>query len=607
MNLRPYQQDAHDAAMSWVRKCVDPCVIGAPTGAGKSFIIAAIADSINKMSGKRVLVLAPSGELVMQDYKKYLLTGNKASIFSASGGRKETRYPVVFGSPLTVSNNVMRFGRDYAAVIVDEAHGITPTLIGIIDHMRGANPNLRVIGLSATPYRMGSGYIYQHHYETGTLTGADTIDPYFHTLVYDIDARLLIDEGYLTPPATVDVEDYYDTSGLVMKSNGHWDQDTVDIAFEGHGRKTAGIIADVVARSAKRRGVMIYAATIKHAEEIMASLPPHLSALITGDAKKTPKKKRAEYLSRFGKQELKYLVSVGALTTGIDFSHVDVIAVLRATESPGLIEQIKGRGMRTEDGKDDFLFLDYAENIERHYHSGDIFCPDIKTRKKAESVEPIKSECPVCHFVNEFAPRQNRDNFDIDANGYFLDPLGQRIKTDYGDMPAHYGRRCVGESMIGGRHERCEYQWTYKECPECGTKNDIASRHCTKCKAEIVDPNEKLKEMAAAIARDPYRAREANVTGWSAQRWPGKSGKADTLRVRFQFDQPPRELSLWLAPESSSAWMRSRWHKFCESRWGRQLEGIDEALARWTEAVMPDKIYYRKNRGSKFHEITGLE
>jgi len=179
VKLRPYQQDAANAVMDWVKSCVDPVVIGAPTGAGKSHIIAFIAKEIRYLSNKRVLVIAPSGELVTQDYKKYLLTGEKASIFSASGGRKETIHPVVFGSPLTVANNLLRFDHRYAAVIIDEAHGITPTLIKIIESMRANNPQLRVIGLSATPYRLGAGHIYANHYIHGRMGEDVAKDPFF--------------------------------------------------------------------------------------------------------------------------------------------------------------------------------------------------------------------------------------------------------------------------------------------------------------------------------------------------------------------------------------------------------------------------------------------
>ena len=151
MTLRPYQQAAVDAAVEWMRKSLAPACIEAATGAGKSHIIAEIARLIHAQTGKRVLCLAPSAELVVQNHGKYLASGHRASMFSASAGAKELRYSVVFGSPLTVKNRISAFcraGNDgYALVVVDEAHGLTPTVQGIIEAMREANPNLRVLGL----------------------------------------------------------------------------------------------------------------------------------------------------------------------------------------------------------------------------------------------------------------------------------------------------------------------------------------------------------------------------------------------------------------------------------------------------------------------------
>ena len=118
MTLRPYQQAAHDAAWTHAKTSLDPCLIEAATGAGKSHIIAALAENIHSHTGKRVLCLAPSAELVVQNREKYLASGHKASMFSASAGAKELRHPVVFGSPLTVKNRISRFKDGYAAVIV---------------------------------------------------------------------------------------------------------------------------------------------------------------------------------------------------------------------------------------------------------------------------------------------------------------------------------------------------------------------------------------------------------------------------------------------------------------------------------------------------------
>ena len=201
--LRPYQEDAVNAVMDFIVKSVASCVVVLPTGAGKSMVVAEVAHRINVMSGKRVLCTAPSKELVLQNRGKYLLTGEPAGLFSASAGAKNLRHPVVFGSPLTIKGALEMFGEKYGAIIIDEGDGITPTLKAIISSIKRKNPKLRVISLTATPYRLGTGYIYKDHYTNGPTDEENATDPYYDHVVYELPAKFLIDNGFLTPPTTI--------------------------------------------------------------------------------------------------------------------------------------------------------------------------------------------------------------------------------------------------------------------------------------------------------------------------------------------------------------------------------------------------------------------
>lgn len=605
MKIKPrwYQQEAHDLTMAWIKKCFDPCLIEAPTGAGKSIIVAMLAHTLNKASGKKILCLAPSKELVQQNREKYLLTGEPASMFSASAGAKETRHSVVFGSPLTVAKSIDRFGSQYAAVIIDEAHGITPTIIEIVNKMREKNPKLRIIGLSATPYRLGTGYIYANHYAHGAVSEEQAIDPFFSMLVYSIDARMLIAEGFLSQPVFKTTEECYDTSGLTLNRMGLFDAATVDKAFVGQGRKTSVIVNDIIERSRDKKGVMIFAATIQHANEIMDSLPKELSALVTG---KNTKQEREQAIRDFKKKRIKYLVNVAVLTTGFDASHVDHVAIMRATESVGLLQQIIGRGLRVEPGKTECLISDYAENIERHCPDGDVFSPEIKARRKLEST-PISVCCPSCGYENEFARRPNPDEFEIDSEGYFIDLAGSRILADEDKpLPAHYGRRCKGWSIVAGRMEQCAHKWSFKLC-ECGAENDIAARYCTTCKSEIIDPNTRLKIEAIKIANDPYRIRTADVQMWNISRHKGKDGKPDSLMVEYMIECAPSSLRDWYHPQSDSAWLLSKWNKFCLAVFGEQGLTLEQAIERKYDAMQPSKVMYQKRKNSKYFEVVGFD
>lgn len=575
--LRPYQQEASDAAIDWMMKSIEPALIEAVTAAGKSHIIADIARRIHLKTGKRVLCLAPSAELVTQNFEKYVATGNKASMFSASAGQKSLRHPVIFGSPLTVKNRISRFKDGYALVCLDEAHGITPTIKSIIEEMREGNPNLRIIGLTATPYRLGDGYIFRQ-WPNEKVNGDDTArSPYFAKCVYRITGPELIEQGFLTPPVISEIgAEGYDTHSLVANAQGKFDAAAVDRAYHGHGRKTAAIVADVVARSRDRKGVMLFAATVQHAHEIMASLPPELSAIVTAE---TPKGERASLIKRFKRRELKYLVNVSVLTTGFDAPHVDVIAILRKTESVGLLQQIIGRGMRLSDGKRDCLILDYTTNLEDHCPDGDLFAPVVKAKSAKGESNGIKCLCPSCGSENQFTAKPDTLEYEKDDFGYCLDLDGNQVMTEWGPMAGHFGRRCFGfVDAGGGKLDRCNYRWTYKPCPHCDEPNDIAARYCQSCKREIIDPNEKLIMDFRAMKKDPAQLQTDRVLSATFTDNISRSGREQIVAT---WVTPYRQFTTYIAKKPS---------------WAKQAEDLDRFMkATKNMAEVPETITYRKS------------
>lgn len=503
ITLRPYQKDAHDAIIEHWKKSTLPICIEATTGAGKSLIVAAVAKTLfNLSNGKRVLCLAPAKELVEQNAEKYQLFGEKCSIYSASIS-KSLRHQVIFATEGTFKKVAKRLGNEFAGVIVDECHRITNTIKTIISDMQEGNPNLRVCGLSATPFRLGDGYIYGIDENDNALDPSVSREPYFYKCVYKITARQLIEMGYLTPLVAGDINaQSYDTSGLKVQANGQFSNASIKAAFEGWGRKTADIVADIVAQTQNATGVMIFAATVQHAHEVMASLHPDNSRLITGDTKKS---EREEIIKDFKAQKFLYLVNVSVLTTGFDAPNVSHVAILRATESISLLQQIMGRGMRLFDGKKVCTILDYAGNIEKHMPDGDLYKPEVKAKFKGGTGGLIEVICETCGRINLFTARKNDEGYQIDANGYFLDLEGNRVIVECGKefkpMPAHWGRRCNHYDLRTG--ERCNGRWSFKPCPICEAENDIAARYCSSCHAELVNPNEKLIELHTKYKKDP--------------------------------------------------------------------------------------------------------
>lgn len=596
--LRPYQQNAADAAIKEIRRSLEPCLIEAATGAGKSLLVAYIAKLINDMSGKHVLCLAPTSELVEQNHEKFLLTGDPASIYCAAMNRKDLRHAVVFGSPGTFKGIAKQVGERIGLIIVDEAQGMTPTVRQIIEDIRSVNPKVRILGLTGTPYELGKGYIYRMD-ENGKAWGDDKAkDPFFMRKVYTISAPELIELGFLTPPVLGALGVVgYDTSGIDFSAAKKTVEDQIDRAFMGDNRKTAHIIADIVHQSRGKRGVMIFAATIQHAEECMRSLPPELSAIVTG---KTPKKERKKIIADFKAQKIKYLVNVAVLTTGFDAPHVDVIAILRKTESIGLLQQIIGRGLRLFDGKDYVLILDYAENIESHCPDGDIFAPEVKASMGGTSGGSREFECPDCHAENVFSMRRNEEGHAIDKFGYFVDLAGDRVMVDTAElgpdgnpiklpMPAHFGRRCQAYHPARDGHSyQCGYRWSSKECPDpsCKADNDIAARYCTVCKGEIIDPNSKL--------RIDFKRQKKDATQMQCDEVLSAVGRVSMSAKGIEqwivdYVTPHRTFQIYYQPNVHSQARAAEWQRYLDATGNRSYE--------------PDTITYKKDTVSGFFRV----
>lgn len=464
--LRPYQQHAVNAVIRYFRQSADPAVVVLPTGAGKSLVISELA----RRARGRVLVLAHVKELVEQNHDKYAAYGLRASIFSAGLGRKEADEPVVFGSVQSVSRNLTSFQDNrFTLLIIDECHRVSQekeaSYHKVIRHLQTLNPALKILGLTATPYRLGMGWLYQYHIPDQQRAALRTEAPrLFKNCIFELPLSFMIQQGYLTPPRVVDAPvAFYDFSRLHPDASGRYREGELNRLLQSRGRVTGQIMAQVVQEAATRQGVMVFAATVAHAREIHAGLPQGEAGLVTGD---TPVPERNRIIQAFKARRLKYLVNVSVLTTGFDAPHVDLIAILRPTESVSLYQQIVGRGLRLSPGKTDCLVLDFAGN------PFNLFSPEVGSPRPDSSAIPVTVPCPVCGFDNSFWGI-------VDADG---------------DLQEHYGRRCQGLSEYEGQRRQCDFRYRFKSCDQCGAENDIAARQCHDCGRVLVDPDTRLRE-----------------------------------------------------------------------------------------------------------------
>ncbi|WP_299691484.1 DEAD/DEAH box helicase [uncultured Vibrio sp.] len=461
--LRPYQADSVKSVIHYFRKHQTPAVLVLPTGAGKSLVIAELA----RLAKGRVLVLAHVKELVEQNHEKYEGYGLKGSIFSAGLGRKETDQQVVFASVQSVVRNLDAFSNQFSLLVIDECHRVpdekTSSYQKVITHLRENNSGIKVLGLTATPYRLGMGWIYQYH----TRGQVRSDEPrFFRDCIFELPIRYLLDEGFLTPARMIDAPVLsYDFSQLKPASTGRYKEAELDMVIEQSKRATPQIVDQIIHLAQDKLGIMVFAATVRHAQEILGLLPEGEAAIVIGD---TPTLERDQIINDFKERKIKFLVNVSVLTTGFDAPHVDLIAILRPTESISLYQQIVGRGLRLSPGKKECLVLDYAGN------SYDLYQPEVGDPKPDSDSEIITIPCPACGFNNNFWGK-------LDSNGFLLE---------------HFGRKCQGyfTDEDTGEREHCNYRFRAKYCGECGADNDIAARICHECDATLVDPDKKLKE-----------------------------------------------------------------------------------------------------------------
>lgn len=464
LTLRPYQQAAVSASLEHFKNSKSPAVLALPTGAGKSIIIA----KLTELAKGRVLILAHVKELVEQNFEKYKMLQDDAGIFSAGLNKKETENKVLFASIQSVFNAKDRFFENFNLLIIDECHRVGQDPASqyhqVIQKLKDNNKSLCILGLTATPYRLDLGWIYEYHYH-GEIRSRES--KFFKKCIYEIPIEFLIKEKYLTQPIKINSPvSGYDFSKLQKVIGRMYSpQEIENVLIEQHGL-TPILIDNLknITTQYKRQGVMIFTASIRHAREILRLFERNEVRLITGD---TPHSERDMIITDFKEKRFTYLINVSVLTTGFDAPHVDLIAILRPTESLSLYQQIIGRGLRLAQNKEECLILDYTGQ------DYDIFSPEIGKDKPISQAEIVEVKCPLCLHPNKF----------------------WGIKNKEGEIEEHFGRRCKGaKEEIEGTITPCPYLFRYKVCPNCGTENDIAARECSHCNQYLLDMEKQLKE-----------------------------------------------------------------------------------------------------------------
>lgn len=393
IELRPYQIDGLNALWNYFQSggSGNPLLCW-PTGTGKSIAPAIFIKEVLRLwPDQRFMLLTHVSELLKQNSNILKLVWENAPLGLHSAGLKqrEVAHPIIYaGIQSAVRKGAPLFGwRDI--IFIDEAHLISTNessmYLTFLATMKLINPALKIIGMTATPYRMGSGMLTD---QGGIFT--DIV----HDLTNLDNFNKLITDGYLAPLIPLRTKTELDVSDVGVQQ-GEFVQTQLQGAVD-KAEVTYNALKELVHAGANRKSWLIFASGIEHAEHIAEQL-----GAFGVDCAPVHSKRPADYndaaIKAFKANELKAIVNYGKLTTGFDHPPIDLIGMLRPTLSVPLWVQMLGRGTRPSEGKQNCLVLDFARNTPR---LGPINDPAIPKMKKGMPGEMPVKICEACGAYN---------------------------------------------------------------------------------------------------------------------------------------------------------------------------------------------------------------
>jgi superfamily II DNA or RNA helicase len=358
VQLRDYQLGCVQAVIeSWHEGVLAPLVV-LPTGAGKTIVAAYLMDWFYQTRGNRSLFLAHRKELVRQTAEKiFLVTSGRVhtpSVGVMLASQNDMRRDLTVASVQTLGSQqgsrlagYMNDPSPPDIVICDEAHhAVSPQWMRIIERIRQANPQVKILGMTATPGRADG-------------TALDTV---FDRIVYERNLIHMIQAGHLVPPKGYRVPLRIDLDG-VRSEGGDYQRKSLSKAMNaphinraiveawrayGHNRKTLVFAVDVA-----------HATTIRDEFNDAGYVAEHVSDKMSA-------RERDATFKRFREGQTQILVNVEIATEGYDDTSIEAILMARPTQSQALYIQCVGRGLRLHPGKTECIIIDCVGNSERH-------------------------------------------------------------------------------------------------------------------------------------------------------------------------------------------------------------------------------------------------
>ncbi|MDK9720413.1 MAG: DEAD/DEAH box helicase [Rhodospirillales bacterium] len=396
LTLRPYQRAAIDGIYSYFTDKSGHPLIVIPTAGGKALVMACfIREVLEQWPDQRILIVTHVRELIAQNFAELMRLWSEApaGIYSAGLNKRDIRARILFAGIQSIHRKAYDV-QQCDLVLIDEAHLIpnaSSTMYRrFLDQLAQINPHLKIIGFTATPYRLDSGLLHK---------GEEAL---FSDIAYEVSVRELIEQGWLCPLVSKASATRLDISGVGTRG-GEFIPGQLQAAVDKD-PITRAAVDEIVAYGQDRRSWLAFCSGVEHARHVAEAIREKgfTCATIFGD---TPAHERDRIVTAFKRGEIRALASMGVLTTGFNAPSVDLIAMLRPTKSPGLYVQMAGRGTRLADGKQNCLVLDFAGNVARH---GPIDAIVPKEPGKGDGEAPVKV-CPSCSSILPAGQRECPD------------------------------------------------------------------------------------------------------------------------------------------------------------------------------------------------------
>lgn len=585
MKPREYQEHVlNELFRYFMEKPEGNPVVAMPTGTGKSIIVGGFTWWVmSQWPTQRIMMLTHVKELIDQNADKLrsMWPAAPLGIYSAGLGIKQSTYPITFAGIQSVRDIAPMFGH-VDILLIDECHLVSPndetSYQKFIADLKKINPRLRVIGLSATPYRLGLGMITDGGIFTDIAVDMTTLEIF----------NWFFDAGYLSPLIPRPTKTELDVSG-VKKRGGEYIEKDLQKAVD-KAEITEAALREALEIAHARGRILVFTTGVEHTEHVTDALRLLGESAVCVHSKMSDKQ-RAEALDAHRSGRARWLVNNNVLTTGYDDPYIDCIVMLRPTNSPGLWVQMLGRGTRPV----------YAQGFDLDTIEG----------RLAAIAASVKQNCLVLDFAANTL-----------SLGPINDPVIPKMKGKGGGPPPV--KFCQHEGLIQplalqpnasdliDRGETFEVSGVLK-ATGCGAYNHTSARVCCDCGASFhfkpkISTQASKSELIAKKRRGEAEPTEPHTAMPQVEDFTvdkvvyavhEKAGGTPSMKVTYHCGL--RTFNEWV-PAWHESNVRFRGRKWWEERTNLPLpDTVEEAVELSDELAVPHTVRVEINK--KYPEV----